>query len=365
MKIVLSGGGTGGHIYPALALKNYILTQYPETEFLYIGSERGLEREIVSKENIPFQSIKIQGIKRSLSLENIKAAWYMLRSTSHAKKILTDFQPDIVIGTGGYVCGPVLYAAAKLHIPSIIHEQNSVAGITNKFLSRYVTKICTCFDTAKHDFQKYANKVVLTGNPRGQELVSLEYQQNILEQIGLKKDKSTVLIFGGSRGAMNLNKHFISYINDYTTNDYQVILVTGNAHYQSVIDSLETIPDNIKVLAYIDNMPDILRAVDLVVCRSGATTLAELTALGVASILIPSPYVTNNHQEKNAQTLVDKGAAFMVLEKELAENKLAILVNDVMQHEEKQKEMAHHAKELGITNASERLLTIIKECVQS
>lgn len=362
MKIVLSGGGTGGHIYPALALREYILSIYPDAKFLYIGSEKGLEKDIVTRQNIEFKSIQVQGIRRSLSLSNLKTAWLALTSVSKCKKILKEFQPDVVIGTGGYVCGPVLYAASKLSIPTIIHEQNSVAGVTNKILAKYVTKICTCFETVVDDFVKYQKKVVLTGNPRGQELIGSVVDDTELEQIGLSKNKKTVLFFGGSRGAANLNQHMIEYYHLYAQMNVQVIFVTGQAHYETVASQIKD-TQQFKILPYLNNMADIINMVDLVVCRSGATTLAELTAIGMPSILIPSPYVTNNHQEKNARSLVDKQAAQMVLEKELSSEKLYHYVYDLVNDNEQLDKMAKQAKKMGITNASTRLLEVIKEII--
>ncbi|MBS4762028.1 undecaprenyldiphospho-muramoylpentapeptide beta-N-acetylglucosaminyltransferase [Carnobacteriaceae bacterium zg-ZUI252] len=363
MKIVLSGGGTGGHIYPALALREYILTQYPDAEFLYIGTEKGLENTIVPKYNIPFETIKVQGIRRSLSLENIKTAVYAVSSIFTAKKILKKFNPDIVIGTGGYVCGPVLYAASKLGIPTIIHEQNSVAGVTNKILAKYVTKICTCFETVNRDFEKYTSKIVMTGNPRAQELLQANVDENALEGFGLQKNKPTVLFFGGSRGAMNLNAHVVSYYKLYTQMNTQFIFVTGQAHYNEIASQISD-TKQFKVVPYINNMIDVLHAVDLVVCRSGATTLAELTALGVPSVLVPSPFVTNNHQEKNARSLVDKQAAEIVLEDELPSEKLYHYVYDLMHNREQLEKMSKAAQKMGITDASKRILNVIREILR-
>lgn len=363
MKIVLTGGGTGGHIYPALALREYLLTKYPNAEFLYIGTEKGLENTIVPNANIPFKTVKIQGIRRSLSLENLKTLWYAISSVSSAKKILKQFKPDVVIGTGGYVCFPVVYAAAKLGIPTIIHEQNSVAGVTSKVLARVVTKICICFDAVRTDFAKYAHKIVLTGNPRGQEIVSTSSNPQTLTDLGLDAQKKTVLFFGGSRGAQNLNQHMIDYYELYAQMNAQVIFVTGNAHYSNVIQHVKETAQ-FKVVPYLNNMSNVLNVVDLVVCRSGATTLAELTALGVPSVLIPSPYVTNNHQEKNARSLVDKQAAEIVLEKELSSEKLYHYVYDLMNDASQLEKMAHAAKKMGITDASVRLTQVIEEILK-
>lgn len=360
MKIVLSGGGTGGHIYPALALREELLKKYPDAEFLYIGTEKGLERKIVAEYAVPFKSIKIQGLKRSLSLENFKTVWYMLSSIVNCKKILREFNPDVVIGTGGYVCAPVLYAASKLGIKTIMHEQNSVAGITNKFLAKYVTKICICFKEVASDFSKYQDKIVLTGNPRGQEIITHPVNQQVVEKYHLDKSKPLLLFFGGSRGAMNMNKHFVKFYKQYAKLHANIIYVTGQVHYDTVVSQIINNYDHIKIVPYLNDMIDVLSHVDLLVCRSGATTLSEITSLGIASVLIPSPYVTNNHQEKNARTLVDAEAAEMVLEHELVDDKLLVLVNTLINHDEQLQLMREKSKGLGITDASHRMISVIE-----
>ncbi|EAC8754510.1 UDP-N-acetylglucosamine--N-acetylmuramyl-(pentapeptide) pyrophosphoryl-undecaprenol N-acetylglucosamine transferase, partial [Listeria monocytogenes] len=203
MKVAISGGGTGGHVYPALALIRELKKIHPEAEFLYIGTEKGLEAGIVKREGIPFEAIEITGFKRSLSLENIKTVMRFLSGAKKSKQILRDFKPDVVIGTGGYVCGPVVYAAAKLKIPTLIHEQNSVAGLTNKFLSRYTDKVAICFEEVSDSFA--SEKIVFTGNPRASEVVGVD-SEGALETYGLVSGKPTVLVFGGSRGARGVNE---------------------------------------------------------------------------------------------------------------------------------------------------------------
>ena len=360
MKIVLSGGGTGGHIYPALAMAREIKKLNPEASFLYIGTEKGLEKDLVKREGLDFKAIEITGFKRSLSFDNVKTIWRFLKGVSSSKKILKEFKPDVVIGTGGYVCGPVVYAASKMKIPTIIHEQNSVPGLTNKFLSRYVNKVATSFEEASQYFPK--EKVVLTGNPRGSEVVSHIGSSAIL-QLGVKKDKPSVMIFGGSRGAKAINEAVLKNIEVLKDKPYQIIYITGEVHYQSVKEELDLIgtPTNVIVKPFIHNMPEILPSVDLVVSRAGATTLAELTALGIASILIPSPYVTNNHQEKNAQALVANGAALMIKESELNGNSLIKAIDEVMLDNTKIESMKKAAKQMGMPDSAERLLNIIKK----
>ncbi|HLU21992.1 MAG TPA: undecaprenyldiphospho-muramoylpentapeptide beta-N-acetylglucosaminyltransferase [Bacillaceae bacterium] len=358
MKIVVSGGGTGGHIYPALALIRTIKKLHPNAKFLYIGTEKGLEADIVHREDIPFESINITGFKRALSFENVKTVLRFIKGVTDSKKILRRFKPDVVIGTGGYVCGPVVYAAAKSKIPTIIHEQNSIPGLTNKFLSKYVNKVAICFPEVAEFFPE--DKVVLTGNPRASE-VNVSKMKGILQTYGLNDNKSTVLIFGGSRGAKPINEAVINSISQFATKPYQVMYVTGNAHFDAVMEEAKLLGthDNVAIIPFIHNMQDVLTSIDLVVGRAGATSIAEITAIGVPSILIPSPYVTNNHQEKNADALVKKGAANMILEKELTSKRLVDSIDSILLDESKRRAMGENAKKLGIRDASEKLISVI------
>ncbi|WP_210363734.1 undecaprenyldiphospho-muramoylpentapeptide beta-N-acetylglucosaminyltransferase [Bacillus sp. REN3] len=360
MKIAVSGGGTGGHIYPALALIREIKRMHDDVEFLYIGTEKGLEGKLVPRENIPFKTIHITGFKRKLSLENVKTILRFLKGVKDSRKMLREFKPDVVIGTGGYVCGPVVYAAAKMSIPTIIHEQNSIPGLTNKFLSRYVDKIAICFEEAKAFFP--AQKVVLTGNPRASEVLGQDGIKGRLSS-GLKLKVPSVLVFGGSRGARPINEAVVKSLAELSGKPYQVLYVTGDVHFEDVKKEVELVgnPDNVIIKPFIHNMPEVLAGIDLTVARAGATTLAELTSLGIPSILIPSPYVTNNHQEKNARALSDHGAARLLLEKDLTGPKLVENIDQILGNEEKLAEMRKAAKKLGIPDAAARLYSVIEE----
>ncbi|HEY2420518.1 MAG TPA: undecaprenyldiphospho-muramoylpentapeptide beta-N-acetylglucosaminyltransferase [Neobacillus sp.] len=363
MKVVISGGGTGGHIYPALALIREIQKETEEAQFLYIGTKNGLESDLVPRENIPFKSIHITGFKRKLSFENVKTIFRFLKGVGDSKKILKEFKPDVVIGTGGYVCGPVVYAAAKLNIPTIIHEQNSVPGLTNKFLSRYVKKIAVCFDDAKEYFPK--DKVVFTGNPRASEVVGRDGIKGLLSA-GLSTNMPTVLIFGGSRGARPINEAVIKSLSELSEKPYQVLYVTGEVHFEDVKKEVELVgnPKNVVIKPFIHNMPEVLSGVDLVVSRAGATTLAEITSLGIPSILIPSPYVTNNHQEKNAKSLSEHGAAVLLLEKDLNNNSLVQQIDRILKNKDHLKEMKMKAKKMGVPDSASRLYKLMGQLVR-
>ncbi|OCA85534.1 undecaprenyldiphospho-muramoylpentapeptide beta-N-acetylglucosaminyltransferase [Bacillus sp. FJAT-27225] len=362
MRIAISGGGTGGHIYPALALVREIQKKDPTAEFLYIGTEKGLESNLVPRENIPFASIHITGFRRKLSFENIKTIWRFLAGVRKSKALLKEFKPDVVIGTGGYVCGPVVYAAAKLNIPTVIHEQNSIPGLTNKFLSRYVNKVAICFEEAASFFPK--EKVVFTGNPRASEVLGRDGIKGRLST-GLKIGMPAVLIFGGSRGARPINEAVVQSLGEFASKPYQVLYVTGDVHYEDVRKEAELLgsPDNVIIKPFIHNMPEVLAGVDLVVSRAGATTLAELTSLGIPSVLIPSPYVTENHQEKNALALSTKGAAKLLVETALSGKKLVSTIDGIILNKEKLAEMGREAKELGVPDAASRLYKTMLELV--
>lgn len=350
MKVLVSGGGTGGHIYPALALIHH-LSKDSRNEFLYIGTDKGLEASIVPKAGIPFKSVHITGFRRKLSFENVKTVGRFLKAVRISKKYIKEFQPDIVIGTGGYVCGPVVYAAAKQKIPTMIHEQNSVPGLTNKFLSRYVNKIAVSFRESESFFPK--EKVVFTGNPRASEVAAKERSSNTLTNLGLSEAVNTVLIVGGSRGAKPINDAVLPAVNSWKNKNYQVVYVTGEVHYEEIRNKLNEneAPAHVITVPYIDDMPSLLKEVDLVIARAGATSLAEITALGLPSILIPSPYVTNNHQYKNAKSLVDKKAAFLLEENNLSAETLTAAIDQVFEKNNLQK-MQKASLEAGMPDSA-------------
>ena len=361
MRVLLTGGGTGGHIYPALSMMKAIKEEYPDSTFLYIGTPDGLESKIVPDAGVDFKSIRVSGIRRSLSLENLKTLYRFITSIRIAKKNIKEYKPDIVIGTGGYVCAPVVYAAAKLKIKTMIHEQNSLPGVTNKFLARYVDKILICFEEARKYFED--DKVVLTGNPRATEVATTFKVGKVA--LGLNQHKKTVLISGGSRGARPINDAFISMIEKYEKSNFEVIFVTGVVHYESICEQIGNVDEfrNVKIMPFIADMPKFLVSIDLFVGRSGATFLSEITALGVASILIPSPYVAENHQEFNARSVTDHGGGTLVLESDLTGDVLYDEITRLLNDEERLASMRSTTKKLGIPDASTRILSVIDELV--
>ena len=362
MRILVTGGGTGGHIYPALAMVRALQELDHNLEVLYIGTENGLEKDIVTKEGLPFKHIEIAGFRRSLSIENVKTILKFFKSVSLSKAYIKEFKPDVVIGTGGYVCGPVVYSAAKMKIPTIIHEQNSLPGVTNKFLARYVNKVAICFEEARSYFPQ--DKVVLTGNPRASEVVKTHKIGK--GALGLNPSKKTVLISGGSRGAEPINEAFISMIEQYEKANYEVVFVTGSKHYETIKSQIKNVDSlrNVHILPFINNMPQYLVSMDLFVGRSGATFLSEVTALGVPSILIPSPYVTANHQEFNARSVTDHGGGVLILEKDLSGEYLYHEIDRIMHDDTLRLQMQNTSKQLGIPDAAQRMINIINEIIE-
>ena len=363
MRILVTGGGTGGHIYPALAFIRYVQKIQPDSEFLYVGTHRGLENKIVPETGISFKTIKIQGFKRKLSLDNIKTVQLFVESIKRSKEILREFKPDVVIGTGGYVSGAVVYAAARMKIPTIVHEQNSVPGITNKILSRFADRVGISFPDAAQYFPE--NKTVLVGNPRAQEVVT-SGKSEVLEQYGLLPDIPTVLIFGGSQGALKINQAVIQALPKFSQKEYQVLYASGDRYYNEIAEKfdIEKINHNLSLQPYIKNMTDVMANVDLLIGRAGATSIAELTALGLPAILIPSPYVTNDHQTKNAQSLVNAGAVKMITDADLTGEKLVEAVDEIMGDPEKKAMMAKASRQEGIPDAAERLWSLVNEIVK-
>ncbi|VWX36811.1 undecaprenyldiphospho-muramoylpentapeptide beta-N-acetylglucosaminyltransferase [Exiguobacterium oxidotolerans] len=361
MRIVVSGGGTGGHIYPALAMIREIERRMP-CEVLYIGTENGLEADIVRRAGIPFESIEISGIRRSLSFENVKTGIRFLKSVTRVRKMLRKFNPDIVVGTGGFVCGPVLYTAAKMGYKTLVHEQNSLPGITNKFLARYVDRVALSFKGSGHHFGKNEVKTVLIGNPRASEVADLQVDPVIERQrYGFEEGRPLVVVYGGSRGAPAINQAIIEMMPKFIQMDWSMLFVTGQVHFEEITRQIGTVPERIQLRPFVYDLPNILKASQLVISRSGASTLAELTTLGLPSILIPSPYVTENHQEVNASSLVETGASLLVREAELTGETLFDACKTALANQEA---MSQAAFALGMPNASSDLVDELNRLIQ-
>ncbi|SUP39876.1 undecaprenyldiphospho-muramoylpentapeptide beta-N-acetylglucosaminyltransferase [Veillonella criceti] len=354
-RIIISGGGTGGHIYPAITIYKEIAAM-TDAEFLYIGTEKGLEATLVPKEGIPFKTLPVEGLNRNLSVRALVTLGKTLGSLVKANRIISEFKPDIVIGTGGYVCGPILLAAALRHVPTLIQEQNTIGGITNKILSRFVDVVAVGFEEAQKAFVK-AKRIVYTGNPVRPEVL-VDTREEGRSFFNLQNDEFAVLIAGGSRGARSINTAMIEVHKHFKDKKgIKLIHVTGTGEYERVLDALgikdgQAYSETSVILPYLHEMPKALAAADLAVFRAGAVGLAELTVRGIPSILIPYPYAAEDHQTYNARALVSAGAARMIVDKMLQGNDLIGEIEYFMQNPAERARMSVAAKALGKPQAA-------------
>lgn len=359
MRVLLAGGGTAGHINPAISIADTIRKNEPDSEFLFVGTEKGMENTLVPKAGYKIEHIEVSGFKRKLTAENIVAVYKAFDACVKCRGIIKKFKPDIVIGTGGYVSGPLLYAATSMKIPALIHEQNVFAGLTSKMLAGRVDTVCISFEESRGRFEK-AKNIVLTGNPIRQELFDLSYFQ-ARERLGVD-DKPLLVSFGGSLGATRLNESMTSYIKNMPEGECNVLFATGEREYEYVLNALEGIDKKgVKVVKYIYNMNEVMQAADLLVCRAGAITVSEINALGKPSVLIPSPNVTDNHQFYNAKALVDKGAAVMIEEKDLDDKIFRTTVSRLLKNSAELGKMADLSGKMGIKNANRLIYNEIKK----
>lgn len=360
LKVIIAGGGTGGHIYPGIAIAKQIKQNIKDADILFVGTQRGLEKDIVPRAGFALRFINVTGFKRKISFDTVKSISALTKGMLQARKIIKQFKPDIVIGTGGYVCGPVVLCAALYKIPTLIHEQNALPGITNKLLSRFADVTAVSFEDSKKYFCK-AKKIVVTGNPLRSEIIQANRQKSRSDK-GIKESNRLVLIAGGSGGAQKLNDAVVDMLTEsYNSKDFQVIFATGHTRYDTVIrDIKDKNPEilehsNISILPYIYDMETVMSAADLMITRAGAITISELTALGVPSIIIPSPNVTENHQEYNARALETKGAAIVILEKDLNGKALHDSIMGLLFDNGRLNKMRDSAKAMGMTDSTQRI----------
>mgnify|MGYP004429666397 FL=1 len=368
MKVLLAGGGTAGHINPALAIAGYIKNKRNDAEFLFIGNRGGMEQRLVPQAGFEIKSITISGFKRSFSpksmLENVKTVSRTFTSSREAKKIIAEFKPDICIGTGGYVSGPVIRTAAKMGIPCIIHEQNAYPGITNKMLAKSVKKVMLAVPDAKKYFDKNVD-FVITGNPVRQEILTAKKEES-RKELGLD-NRPVVLSFGGSLGARKINEAVADLVaRSGIDGRYQHIHAYGSYGdwFPQLVEEKGTdIADcsNLDIRPYIDNMPTCMAAADLVICRAGAITLSEIQAMGKPAILIPSPNVAENHQYHNAMALVNAGAADIIEEKDLTGAALMRKTDKMLLNPEKLEKYSENSRKMAITDANERIYSVVKK----
>lgn len=355
-RVIISGGGTGGHIYPAITIARAIADIEP-TEFLYVGSKIGLENTLIPNEGIPFVTIDVRGLERKISFRNLVTLGKTAGSLLKAEQIIHKFKPDVVIGTGGFVCGPVLLAASLSGIPTLVQEQNVIPGVTNTILSRFVKCVALGYEEAAERFKR-KDILVYTGNPVRKDILT-GTRDHGRALLGLDPDKFTLLVAGGSRGARSINNAMIE-VHRYFRNsrDIQILHVTGDHEYDRVVGQLEGIDgkgrygEGSHIIPYLHHMPEALAAADLAVYRAGAVGLAELTVRGLPAILIPYPYAAEDHQRYNAQALVMCGAAKMILDKMLTGRELLEEIVHLKNDPEALKRMARASKSKGRPQAA-------------
>lgn len=365
MRVLLTGGGTAGHINPAVAIAKHIKAMEPESEFLFVGTERGLEKTLVPKEGFEIEFVKVSGLKRKLTLENVKVLFEFITSKLEAGRIIDRFKPDIVIGTGGYACVPAINAAHKRGIPTIIHEQNVHPGLAIKMLGKKADVTMISFPETEELIE--AKACALTGNPLRPDLFDEVDALDVKNEYGFD-NKPLVLFFGGSLGAERMNDALVDMLKE-GFEGFNLIAATGEKHFKGIEERLgEAGVDyksmtNLALVPYIYNMNKVLGAADMAICRAGAITISELNALGKASVLIPSPYVAHNHQEQNARYLERNGAARVLLEGELSGESLKGAILSVLGDRESLLKMRDCSLKLGQRDACAKIYAIVKDLV--
>ncbi len=361
MRIVVSAGGTGGHIYPALAIINKFMEKEPSTEVLYIGTHNRMEKDIVPKKGIKYEELEIYGFSKTNIKLDIKNIFLIVKAYKKCLKILKEFKPDIVLGVGGYVTYPVIKAAHKLGIKTFIHEQNSHPGKTNIALQKYVDLIGVSFKESASIFNHPKGEVFYSGNPCGENALSLEPMDK--KTLGLDPNKKLVVIVAGSLGSSTVNKKMLDFLSVAEKEDYEVLYITGKSLYEDFIKD-KKFGDNIKVLPYLDNLPALLKNTDLIVTRAGASTMSEILSLKLPAIFIPSPFVANNHQYYNALEIKNNGGGELIEEKDLTSEALASKINLVLGDEELYKNMKENLAKMSMDNSSDVIYNKIKEMIK-
>ena len=367
MRVIIAAAGTGGHINPGIAIANKIKSVEKDSEIIFVGTNRGLEVDLVPRAGYGLKTIEAHGIERKLTLQNFKNLYHTIKSVTEAKKLMKEFKPDVVIGTGGYICMPVILAASKMKIPTLLHESNAFPGVSVKLLSKKVDAVLLGFEDAKARLPK-AKKVVVTGNPTKikKKSFSNAEKSKLIQQMGLKENKPIVLVFGGSQGAQSINSSFIDIIQNKRNTEYQIMWAAGPAQFDVIKQKLQEVHmdieniSNVKIVPYIYNMEEVINVVDLVVSRSGAMTITEIAIAGKPAIFIPFPYATENHQEYNAKVLEKVGAAKIILDKNLNAELLHDTIMKIVSNKSELETMSQNASKVAVNNVEENIYKEVK-----
>ncbi|NHM04445.1 undecaprenyldiphospho-muramoylpentapeptide beta-N-acetylglucosaminyltransferase [Flavobacterium celericrescens] len=355
-RFIISGGGTGGHIYPAVAIANELKSRFPEAEFLFVGAKDKMEMQKVPQAGYAIKGLWILGIQRKLTLDNAMFPFKLFSSMWNSFRIIKSFKPDVVIGTGGFASGAVLKVASMLKIPTVIQEQNSYPGITNKLLAKKANKICVAYENLERFFPK--DKMILTGNPVRQDLINEASKSEAISYFKLDANKKTLLVLGGSLGARRINQLIEKELDFLLSQNIQIIWQCGKLYLNDYSKYNEK--ENVQVVAFIDRMDLVYAAADVVISRSGASSVSELCIVGKPTIFIPSPNVAEDHQTKNAKAISDKNGAILIRESEL-EAQFETVFSDLISSENKQAELIQNIKKLAKPNATK---DIVEEIVK-
>lgn len=358
LKFILSGGGTGGHIYPAVAIANELKSRFPDAEFLFVGAKDKMEMQKVPQSGYKIEGLWIAGLQRKLTLQNAMFPFKLIDSLWKSRKIIKEFKPNVVIGTGGFASGPLLQMANMLNIPTVIQEQNSYPGITNKILSKKANKICVAYENLEQFFPK--QKMILTGNPVRQDLIDIDSKKDeALHYFNLDANKKTLLILGGSLGARRVNQLIEKELKNFAALEVQIIWQCGKFYFE---DYKKYSSNTIQVLAFIDRMDLVYAASDIVISRAGASSVSELCIVGKPVIFIPSPNVAEDHQTKNAKSIVDKKGALMLKESEL-NSQFSLVFEALLRDQGKQDQLSKNIKHLALPNATKQIVDEIEKLI--
>ncbi|HLV46413.1 MAG TPA: undecaprenyldiphospho-muramoylpentapeptide beta-N-acetylglucosaminyltransferase [Flavobacterium sp.] len=351
-RFIISGGGTGGHIYPAIAIANELKSRFPDCEILFVGAKDKMEMQKVPQAGYKIEGLWIAGIQRKLTLENLKFPFKLMSSLAKSRKIIKDFKPDVAIGTGGFASGAVVKVAAQMGIPTVIQEQNSYPGITNKLLGKKAKAVCVAYEGLDKFFPK--DKIVFTGNPVRQDLLNVtENRLEGLKHFGLNPDKKTLLVLGGSLGARRINQLIEKEMDFMLNQDIQIIWQCGKFYFEEYKKYNEK--EHVQVLSFIDRMDLAYATADMIISRAGASSVSELSIVGKPTIFIPSPNVAEDHQTKNAKAVADKNGAILLRESELNE-KFETVFSDLVSNENRQKTLSENIKMLAKPNATKDIV---------
>jgi UDP-N-acetylglucosamine--N-acetylmuramyl-(pentapeptide) pyrophosphoryl-undecaprenol N-acetylglucosamine transferase len=363
IRLLIAAGGTGGHVYPGVAIAEEWRRRHPDSEVVFVGTGRGLEAKVIPQAGFPLRTIGVRGFPRRSPIGMVRAAWALLRSLVQASRLIRDVKPQLVVGTGGYVSGPVVFLARLAGIPVVIQEQNAVPGSTNRWLNLVADQVHISFIESRNYFRR-RNNLKLSGNPIRRSLVQQD-RDSAYSALGLDPSRRTLFIFGGSRGARSINEAVAGALPLLRgVRDLQVLWQTGHDDRAEMLERVKGVPFPVRVVAYLDAIEKAYAVADLVICRAGAMTIAEITACGVPAILVPYPHATHDHQAHNARSLAERGAAEMIADKDLSPEELRQRIETLFRDEPRRRALGRRARAFAKTDAAQRIVRSLEELLR-